>query len=106
VCVDPEGNGATMNEGEKGGLARLAGDKISSQFPTVEWGSRSCQKIRRTGLVRHLDLIMHRVCIIVVLLYILTIVNFITVIVNSALPVYLFQENKSFGSKKPFAFIL
>jgi hypothetical protein len=33
VCVDPGGNGATMNEG---GPARLEGDKISSQFPIVE----------------------------------------------------------------------
>ncbi len=43
---------------------------------------------------------------IVVLLYILTIVNLITVIVNSVLPVYLFQVNKLYGSKIPFAFIL
>ncbi len=28
------------------------------------------------------------------------------IIVNSILPVYLFQVNKSYGSKKPFAFIL
>ncbi len=32
VCVDTEGNGATMNEGGEGGTARLAGDKISSQL--------------------------------------------------------------------------
>jgi hypothetical protein len=30
VCVDPGGNGATMNAGEKGDPARLAGEKISS----------------------------------------------------------------------------
>jgi hypothetical protein len=28
------------------------------------------------------------------------------VIMSSVLLVYLFQENKSYGSKKPFAFIL
>jgi hypothetical protein len=33
-------------------------------------------------------------------------VTLITVIMNSVLYVYLFQENKSYGSKKPFAFIL
>jgi hypothetical protein len=43
-CVDPEGNGVTMNEGEKRGSARLAGSEISSQLTAVEaarrlWGS-------------------------------------------------------------------
>jgi hypothetical protein len=33
-------------------------------------------------------------------------VNLMIVIVNSVLFDYLFQENKSYGSKKPFAFIL
>jgi hypothetical protein len=33
-------------------------------------------------------------------------VNLIIVITNSALVDYLFQENKPYGSKKPFAFIL
>jgi hypothetical protein len=33
-------------------------------------------------------------------------VTLIAVIVNSVLSVNLFQENKSYGSKKPFAFIL
>ncbi len=33
-------------------------------------------------------------------------VTLMIVIVNSILPVYLFKENKSCGSKKPFAFIL
>jgi hypothetical protein len=40
MCVDPGGNGATMDEGEKGGPVRLAGDKIGSQLPTVEPGRR------------------------------------------------------------------
>ncbi len=58
-----------------------------------------CQKIRRTGSVRHQDLIMQRVCIVVVLLYMLTTVNLITVIMNGILSVYLLQENKSYGSE-------
>jgi hypothetical protein len=67
MCVDPEGNGVTMNEGAEGGPARLAQSKISSQLATVEaarrsWGGR---KNRRMGSVRHQDLIMHRVCIVV-----------------------------------------
>jgi hypothetical protein len=33
-------------------------------------------------------------------------VSLIIVIVNSVLFDYLFQENKSYGSKRPFAFIL
>jgi hypothetical protein len=67
VCVDPEGNGVTMNKGRKRGMARLTKSKISSQLATVEAARRSwgCQKNRRTGSVRHQDLIMHRVCIIV-----------------------------------------
>jgi hypothetical protein len=36
VCVDPEGNGVTMNKGRKGGPARLTKSKISSQLATVE----------------------------------------------------------------------
>jgi hypothetical protein len=53
VCVDPEGNGVTMNEGAEGGPGRLAESKMGSQLSTVEaarhsWG---CQKIR-TGSVR------------------------------------------------------
>ncbi len=40
VCVDPEGNGAIMNEEGEGGPAHLAGDKISSQFLAVEQGRR------------------------------------------------------------------
>jgi hypothetical protein len=46
---------------------------------------------------------------VVALLYILTTVKLITIIVNGVLSVYsvyLFQENKSYGSKKPFVFIL
>jgi hypothetical protein len=90
--------------GQKGGPARLAQSKISSQLATVEaarcsWG---CRKNRRMGSVRHQDLIMHRVCIVV---YQPT-VNLIIVIVNIVLFDYQFQENKSYGSKKPFTFIL
>jgi hypothetical protein len=43
-CVDPEGNGVTMNEEAGGCTAHLAGNKISSQLTAVEaarcpWGS-------------------------------------------------------------------
>ncbi len=103
--VDPEGNGVTMSEGEEGGPAHPVESKINSQFTAVEgtrrpWGS---QKSNRMGSVRHQDLIMHRVCIIVHISLLLTLM---IVIVNNVLLDYLFQENKSYGSKKPFAFIL
>jgi hypothetical protein len=102
-CMDPEGNGVTMNEGAEGGPGPPS--KISSQFTAVEaarcpWGS---QKSNRTGSVRHQDLIMHRICIIVHISLLLTLM---IVIVNNVLLDYLFQENKTYGSGKPFAFIL
>jgi hypothetical protein len=67
VYVDPEGNGVTMNKGQKGGPAHLAESKMSSQLATVEAARRlwGCQKNRRMGSMRHQDLIMHRVCIVV-----------------------------------------
>jgi hypothetical protein len=62
VCVNPGGNGVTMNRGVEGGPG-LAGSEISSQLATVEVARRPlrCLKIRRMGLVRHQDPIMHRV---------------------------------------------
>ncbi len=51
-----------------------------------------------TSRLRHAQSMYHCECQSTVIL--------IIVIVNSGLPVYLFQENKSYGSKKPFAFIL
>ncbi len=91
--------------GGGGGPAHPAESKISSQFTTVEaarrpWGS---QKSNRTGSMRHQDLIMHRICIIVHISLLLTLM---IVIVSNVLLDYLFQENKTYGSGKPFAFIL
>jgi hypothetical protein len=48
VCVDPGGNGVTMNERGEGGLGPPGREKISSQFPTVETGRRA-QDARRQG---------------------------------------------------------
>ncbi len=85
--------GPPWMRGEKGGPARLAGDKRSSQSPTVRREDiHGMPEDKKDGSVRHQDLIMHRVYIVVVLLYILTTVNLVTVIVNSVLFVYLFQE--------------
>ncbi len=61
------------------------------------------QKSNRMSSVRHQDLIMHKVCIIVHVSLLLTLI--IVIVINILLD-YLFQENKSYGSKIPFAFIL
>jgi hypothetical protein len=62
-----------------------------------------CLKILETGSSQHQARFMHRVSVIVhcVVHYCTNNPNR-----NRVLLYYLFQENKSFGSKKPFAFIL
>jgi hypothetical protein len=112
-CMDPEGNGVSSGRGAKGGggLAHLARSKISSWSATVEekrlpWGN---QEDNRMGPTWHQEPITHRVRNIVnewplFCMYIVEMTN-----VNMAWYLttdYLFQENKSYGSKKPFAFIL
>ncbi len=61
-----------------------------------------CLRTEETGSPQHQATFMHRVCIIV---------HYVNYHINShnrnrVWLYYLFQENKSFGSKKPFAFIL
>jgi hypothetical protein len=93
-CVDPERNGVTMSEGVEGG----PGPPLESKFTAVgatrhPWGS---QKNNKMGLVRHQDLIMHRVCIIVHISLLLTLM---IVIVNNVLFDYLFQELNHMAAK-------
>ncbi len=96
--------GSPWVRGRRGDLAHPVESEISSQSTAVGATSRpwESQKNNKTGSVRHQDLIMHRLCIIVHISSLLTI---IIVIVNNVLLDYLFQENKSYGSKKPIAFI-
>ncbi len=97
--------GSPWERGRRGDLAHPVESKISSQSAAVgaTRRPRGSQKNNKTGSMRHQDLIMHRVCIIV---HISSLLTLIIVIVNNVLLDYLFQENKSYGSKKPFAFIL
>jgi hypothetical protein len=92
--------------GEKGGPVRLVRDKMSSQFPTVEAARHSWDVRRQERWVR-CD-IKTSLCTEYVLLYTVCYptVSLITITMNDVLSVYLFQESKSYGSKKPFAFIL
>jgi hypothetical protein len=60
-----------------------------------------CLKIQKTGSSQHQATFMHRVSIVVQCVVITNNHNR-----NRVLLYYLFQENKSFSSKKPFAFIL
>ncbi len=107
--LDPEGNGVTMGRGVGGGLAHPVGNEIRSWSAAVKevrlpWGNKEDSK---TGPMWHQELIMHRVCnfeiMIVALLYIV-----ITMCNCNPMPYLdlLLQENKSYGSKKPFAIIL
>jgi hypothetical protein len=107
--VDPEGNGVTMGRGVEGGPSPPSGEQDKQLICSSEGGTttRGSKKDSKTGPMRHQELIMHRVCnceiIIVALLYIV-----ITMCNRNPMPYLdcLFQENKSYGSKKPFAFIL
>jgi hypothetical protein len=62
-----------------------------------------CLRTQETGSPQHQATFMHRVRIIVYCVSVYCINNHNR---NSVLLYYLFQKNKSFGSKKPFAFIL
>jgi hypothetical protein len=62
-----------------------------------------CLGAQETGSSKHQATFMHRVCIIVYCVSVYHINNHNR---NCVFLYYLFQENKSFGSKKPFAFIL
>ncbi len=100
--------GSTRGRGQGGGLAHIVRSKISSWYATVEetrlpWGN---QEDNRTSPTWHQEPIMHGVRNIVnewplFCMYIVAMTN-----VNMAWHLtidYLFQENKSYGSKKPFA---
>ncbi len=100
--MDPGGNGATMNTGGEGGPSPPGWGEDKQLVPNSGDGLTfiGCQKTKKTGSarLRHAQSMYHCVC--------QSTVTLMIVIMNSVLPVYLFQENKSYGSKKPFAFIL
>jgi hypothetical protein len=89
-CANPGEMGAILEAGEARG-------------PGPPGDVAKCLRAQETGLPQHQATFMHRVCIIVYCVSVYRINNHNT---NRVLLYYLFQENKSFGSKKPFAFIL
>ncbi len=62
-----------------------------------------CVKTQEAGSSQHQATFMHRVSVVVHCIIVVTSENHNR---NRVLLYYLFQENKSFGSKTPFAFIL
>jgi hypothetical protein len=100
VCVDPGGNGATMNVGGEGGPGPPGGEEVSSDtrqqrrlvvlkmLEDKEDGLGTTSRLHYAQSMYHC---MHSLMI---------------VVMSSVLLVYLFQENKSYGSTKPFVFIL
>jgi hypothetical protein len=104
VCVDPGEMGAILEAGESGGPAHQEGERTDSWHQTVEEGRR-CKMSKSTGdrltiTPSHIYAQSMYHCILCIS-YCIIIHNR-----NRVLLCYLFLENKSLGSKKPFAFIL
>jgi hypothetical protein len=104
VCVDPREMGAILEAGESGDLVRQEGKRANSWHQTVQ-DDRHYKIPQNTGdalattpsHVYAQSMYHSELCI----NYHISNHNR-----NRVLLYYLFQENKSFGSKKPFAFIL
>jgi hypothetical protein len=79
--------------GQKGSRAACGSGKTFTGIPEDQENG-----LRATSRPHYAQSMYHCIC--------QPIVNLIIVIVNDVLSDYLFQENKSYGSKKPFAFIL
>jgi hypothetical protein len=98
MCVDPGGNGAILSVGGEGGPARLAGEEVSSWYRTAEEMRRSQDDRRQRRRTRHG--FKSPLCTEYVSLYTLVCCIPDDVVMSDVLFVYLFQENKSYGSKK------
>jgi hypothetical protein len=107
--MDPEGNGVNPGEGNGGGPGSPSGEE-DKQLISYSGGDNTHGTTRKAGRQVRRDkkdpssteYVM--LCIITILY-----VNSNSALCNHAQTSYhncLFQENKSYGSKKPFAFIL
>jgi hypothetical protein len=104
VCVDPGERWPSWKLGESGDPAYQEGERADSWHWTVEEG-RHCKMPKNTGdgLVTTPSHVYAQSMYNCTLCISYRINNHNR---NHVLLYYLFQENKSFGSKKPFAFIL
>ncbi len=104
VCVDPGGTWSSWKLGESGDPARQEGERADSWHRTVE-ESRHCKMPKNTGdgLVTTPSHVYAQSMYHCTLCISYRINNHNR---NRVLLYSLFQENKSFGSKKPIAFIL
>ncbi len=105
-CVDPEGNGVAMGRGAEGDLAHPVGSKISSWSTTVEetrrqWGNQEDNQDIKNSSYTEFVILWNGDCCSVVNSY-----NKCVNVIQCLILIALFQKNKSYGSKKPFAFIL
>ncbi len=102
--MDPGGKGAILEAGEVRGPAHQEGEKAGSWHQTVEEDRHhGIPQDRGDGLVTTPSHVYTQSTYHCALRVNLCINNHNR---NRVLLYYLFQENKSFGSKKPFAFIL
>jgi hypothetical protein len=95
--VDRGRNGAILNAGGEGGPARLVGEEVSSWYRTAEMVRHSQDDRRQRRRAQHG--IKAPLCTDYVSLYALTCRILMIVVMSSVLLVYLFQENKSYGSR-------
>jgi hypothetical protein len=103
VCVDPGEMGAILEAGEARGPAKQGKEWTVGIGQWRRVDVAKCLRAQEMGSPQHQATFMHRVCIIVCCVSVYCIYNHNR---NRVLLYSLFQENKSFGSKKPFAFIL
>ncbi len=98
VCADGGNLGDRGTRPARRGKRRAVGVK---QWRRIDIAG--CVKTQEAGLSQHQATFMHRLSVVVHCIIIVTSENHNR---NHVLLYYLFQENKSFGSKTPFAFIL